>query len=539
MRLAAHASFRRTVLANGLLTALLAGQSVCAWAQVADAAKPAGADAGASAATGSAAALASEGTTKRTFSFEPRLTILQTFTSNAELRAGGGSDQITEINPGFRLVANGSRLKAYADYTLRDVIYAQNSSKSSALSSLNAFGNLRAIDNWAFLDFRSTISQQAISAFGSQVPDNGPINTNLSQTFNTQLSPYIVGRLGGAVNYELRYNWATNRSESNAASNLTTREALLNLRGETGASRLSWSANLGSHRYDYDNGRATRDDIFRVVVGYAVSPQLTLSAIGGRETNNFISLTDETHNSSGWGVNWIPSDTTRLSLSRENRFFGESHSLTFDHRGRRTEWRYSDTRDVSANPNQSGAGSAGTLYDLIFAQMASLEPDPIKRADLVNAFLLAYGLSPDSKAPTGFLTSAVTLQRAQNLSFAILGIRDTITFIATQTQTRRLDTLSTANDDLARGAGIQQRGFSVNYAHRLTPMSSFSVSAMQTESSGSAAASDASTRRLFLNFTTKLGTQSTASLGARRVLSDGGLAPYTESALTGSLNLQF
>src|SRR5690242_9614683 len=105
MRLAAHASFRRTLIAKGLLAALTAGPVAGAWAQVADSGlqSTVGNDTGAASASGPGAAgpQVSDPGTRRAYSFVPRVTVQQTFTSNVELRAGGRADQVTEISPGF------------------------------------------------------------------------------------------------------------------------------------------------------------------------------------------------------------------------------------------------------------------------------------------------------------------------------------------------------------------------------------------------------------------------------------------------------
>ncbi|MBK9237026.1 MAG: hypothetical protein IPO19_13915 [Rhodoferax sp.] len=46
-------------------------------------------------------------------------------------------------------------------------------------------------------------------------------------------------------------------------------------------------------------------------------------------------------------------------------------------------------------------------------------------------------------------------------------------------------------------------------------------------------------RTLSLNVTTRVGSQSTATFGARRSVFDSPTVPYNESAVTGSLTVQF
>ncbi len=488
-------NFRFSALARSAAFALAATSAVSASAQISAALGEGGASAQAQ------GEVSQTGSSGMGFMIVPRLSLTEVVTNNVQLQSQGQSDTITQLNAGLNLKYRGARLSAYLDYSLSEYIYAKNSAESTRQNALNAFGSLRAIDDWAFIDFSSTISQQAISAFGPSSNDTGA-NANLTETFVTQLSPYVRGRLSGGVNYEARFTWISQRSELNQTSNYTSRQGMLTFSNQDSGSKLHWTVSGISQRYDYTVVRTTDDDRLHLTLRYLITPQFSLSLLGGRETTNLTSLADETHGSGGWGLDWVPSEATRVALSRESRYFGETHSVSAEHRTPRTEWRYSNIRDITAGTGQPGNGSVGTVYDLIYAQFAGLEPDPIKRADLVNSYLLVYGLSPNTKVNSGFLSSAVSLQRMQSLSFAILGVRDTITFIASQSNTQRLDTVSAVpTDDLVNAGPIRQRGFTMSYSHRLTPMASLALLASQQDTSGATGGTaDTTTRTLNLNF---------------------------------------
>lgn len=479
---------------------------------------------------------------KRTVSLVPRVSVSETFTDNVRLaNVGQQSEQITAISPGLRISVEGARLKSYFDYALSEFVYAQNTSPRRSQNALNTFGTLEAVDNWAYLDFSGVISQQAISAFGTQSVDNAATNANRTETSSLRLSPYVRGRLADTAEYEARYSLATTRSQSALASDVTTADGLVKVGSGSAFRRLGWSAEATRQRTDYSaaGGRATEADRLRAVLTYAVSPQLRLSVNGGREANNYTSLDKQSHDSGGFGVDWSPTERTKLSASRENRFFGESHSLSVEHRTPRTAWRFSDSRDVTATPSQSGVGSIGSVYDLFYSQFASIEPDPILRAQLVNNFLQANGISPGATVISSFLTSAVSVQRRQDLSFSLLGVRDTVTLIASRSEGSRLDSLSTLLDDFTTSAVVRQQGLSVSYAHRLTPQSALNVLVSQQNTSGSTALQDTTLRSFNVSVSTKVGKQSTATFGARRVIFDSMASPYIETAITASLNVQF
>lgn len=472
----------------------------------------------------------------------PRISITETFTDNVRLSSvNQQAEQITEISPGIRIIVNGARLKSYFDYSLSEVVYAQNSSSRRTLNALNTFGTLEAVNNWAFLDFSGSISRQAISAFGNPSIDNTSINTNQTEVATYRLSPYVRGRFGDLASYEARYSRTITRSDAAAGAGATTSsDAVGRIRGDTAFRNLGWSVDASQQSVDYTAGRPTKNDRLSVGLFYTITPQLNIFANAGRESNNYTSLDKQSYGTRGFGVRWSPSERTRLSASRDYLSFGEGHNVSFDHRTGRTAWRFSDIKEVSTTPTQTGITNQGLNYDILYSQFASIEPDPVLRAQLVNAFLQANGINPNATATRGFLTSAVTLTRRQDLLFALLGVRDTITFIATRNESRRLDTLSTSVDDLTTSSVVRQRGFSVNYSHRLTPNYALSVLASQQNTSGSSSLQDTTLRSVNVNVTGRVGRKSFGSVGARHTIaSTGGAGSYVENAVFANLNVQF
>ncbi len=476
----------------------------------------------------------------RALTIEPRLLVRETLTDNVHLSSGAAqSDQVTEISPGIRLYLDGARLKGYFDYALTGVVYAQNSAPRESKNALSTAITLEAIDNWAFIDFSGAIAQEAISAFGTPSIDNVSVNANRTEVSTYRVSPHVRGRWRDLVDYEARYSRSVTGSEAATGTDGTTVDHHVKLSGDTAFRGLGWSASASRQRVDYSAGRQTEADRLDLGLSYEITPQLKVLVHGGREADNYTSLDKQSHASSGFGVTWTPSLVTQLSASRDQHSYGAAHSLSFEHRTPRTVWRFTDTRNVVTTPSQTGVFSLGSIYDLLYAQFVAFEPDPIARARLVEAYLRAYGVSPGEMVTSNFLTSAVSLQRRQNFSFALLGIRDTVTFVATRSEGRRLDLLSTAFDDLSSSSLLRQRGFSINYAHRLTPEYSFAVLLSQQNTLGDAPVRDTSLRALNVNVTGKVSPKATASVALRRVVFSGGSSPYTENALTVSLNVRF
>lgn len=485
-------------------------------------------------ASGSGGAASSQ---RRSFYVEPRVAATTTFTDNTYLDdKRKQSDNITQLTTGVRAVSEGGRVRGYFDYSLNKLIYSQASERSQTQNLLSANGTAELVDNWAFLDLTASISRQAISAFGTQsVP--GVSNPNSTEVSSLRLSPYVRGKTFNQLNYEARYSKYVSKSKSEQASDQDSSDLLMRLGSDPVVGRLSWSADLTRQDLDYSRGRDTQSERARAVLTYTVSPQLGMYLIGGRERNNFVSLEKESHSSSGLGVNWSPSERTRLSAEAENRFFGHTHRISAEYRTPRTSWKYTDSKDVSTNTGAGTFGTIGTLYDLYFSLFSSIQPDPILRAQMVMAFLQANGLSPNAPTNSGFLSSGPTVQRRQDLSFGLSGARDTLTVIAARTESTRLSAV-VAPDDLALSPIVKQRTLSVNYSHRLTPQTSLNLLATHQRTAGDSSTLGSTLKSYNVSVTSRLGLKLTGTLGARRVVSDSAL-PYHENAVTGSINVQF
>lgn len=470
----------------------------------------------------------------------PRVSLAETFTDNVRLSAGDKqAEQVSVINPALRISSEAGRLRGFLDYGLSEVLYAQDTSPRQTQHALNALATLELVDQQAFVDFSGKISQQTISALGTQSNRNTAALDNQTEVSSYRLTPYLRGQFSDLLGYEARYSRSLTQSQAEAVSDVSTEDASLALSGATAWQPLGWTAQASTQAVAYQQGRSTRANTQSLGLSYALMPQLSVSANAGRESNNFTSLTQQSYTTQGLGLNGMVSEMTRFSASRQNRPFGVTHSLSLEHRTGRTVWKYSDSKDVVSTPSQVAQVGLGSLYDLLFSQFASLEPDPAARARLVNGFLQANNLSPDATVSRSYLTSALSVQRRQDLSLALLGLRSTVTLLASRSEGRRLDTLTSGTDDFSTSATLVQQGFSANLAHRLTPQQSLGVSLAQVNTSGALSAQDNSLRSLSLSLATQLGQRSAASLGASRVSFRSATSSYTENVWNANLTVQF
>jgi len=489
-----------------------------------------------------------DGAPSRSWTIKPRISLTETFTDNVSINRnanGKRSDFITEITPGIRIEANANRLKGHFDYALRGQYYAKTD-YSRTQNSLNTFGSFEAIEDWFFIDFSGVISQQSISAFGPQSPGNTTLNNNSTETSTYRISPYIRGQLLGSADYLLRYNASTTHSDTTRAYDLELTQWIGQLKGNTVFRNLSWTIDANQQIADYNPGRRTEADSARAMLTYAINPQFRVSISGGQESNNYASLNKETNDTYGYGFDLNPTERTRFSAFKERRFFGDGHRVTFSHRFPMSSISFSDTRDVSLLPNQFATYGMGTVYDQFYPQFSQICADRLPgNADQVlidNCVLGLFqllGIQPNTQVTAGYMTSRATIQRRQQLSFALFGARNTLTLLANRNENQSVLAASAIGgmvDDFAQNSTVRQQGVSLTYLHRLSPLSNLSVTASRQESTSIRTESLKTTTTLYqVNLSTKLGHKTTGMLNFRHAEFDSTANPYTENAVIGTI----
>lgn len=508
---------RATVLAVGALSGLVAGTQVHAQDSVegVDAQGP-----------------------KPSVWIERRVTVGQTLSTNGNLSSTNArSEQITEVTPGIRAVFNTPRVQGFLDYSLSALYYAQGTSGNQFRNALNASAQVNAWDNRAFIDLSGVISNQAISAFGPQSV-NGRSDTNQSETASFRFSPYLRGSFAGNTDYELRYSLQTANTNTAARSDITDQAASMRLGSRNTGQTLGWSFNASSGSTTYSQGRDTESSSAQGGLIIAATPQVQVTLLAGVESNDIISLQKETYNTSGINVEWRPSERTRLFVGAENRYFGNGHNIALEHRTGQTVWRYTDTKGVANNPLQEGAASLGSVFDLLDNLYSQIQPNPVLRAQLVQAELLRLGLPANAQIFQNFLTSSATLDRMQRLSVALVGVRSVWTLSAFRSDSNRLDSIVTGGDDFDLNTDIQQQGWSLNFAHRLTPLSSFNAALTNQKSVGSSGLNLRSTT-VSLGLGTRLSRRTSGSVQLQRANYSGTSGPYNDTAISGFITHRF
>jgi len=475
---------------------------------------------------------------KRGWTVEPSLSVRETITDNANLQPLKSSDSITAINAAVRVVGTTASLRGSLDYSLTEYLYARHSGDNGPLSVLSAEATAEVIDGLGFVDLRGNYSQQAVSAFGSQSTDPALGANNRTDVADLYVSPYLRGRLGSTVHYELRASYDATRAKGTSASDVNNGVASLHLDGRAAAASLGWTADASHSVSRFLAGRRTFDDRLRAGMTYVVNPELQFGANAGRERTDLPSV--DANSDATWGAQaeWTPTERTKLAATAEKRFFGTAHSLHFTHRTPSTVWPLSDSRDISTS-NTQGKGGLGSAYDLFFLQFASVQPDPVLRDALVRSYLQANGIPVNAVVIGGFLSAAATLVHTQSLSFALVGARNTVTVMFSGSNSSRADKVAAVVDDLSNNNDVRQRGITLDWSYRLTPTSSLSATGGYQRSDSDSSTLQTTLKTLIATWTGKLGPRSSVSAGARHTSFDSPATPYRENALFASFRLAF
>ncbi|MBC7481998.1 MAG: TIGR03016 family PEP-CTERM system-associated outer membrane protein [Rhizobacter sp.] len=477
------------------------------------------------------------------FSVSSGVSLSGTYTDNSNLSATDKrSDFITQVSPSISIRSNAGRVRGSLDYSLTAIQYARGTESSRLLNNLAAALQAEAIENFAFVDFNAGISRQNISPLGQQSPDQNRETSNQTEVRSVSISPYVRGSLSGAVNYEARVTYATSHSGTDSLGNSINGGASLHL-GSDGRSKLDWAIDGYSQSSDYSKGRRTETQAGIGSLLYSINGDVRLSVHGGREYNNVLTADKEGSNTYGGGLRWTPSQRTALSAQFDKRYFGNAHSIFFEHRTPQTVWNYVNSRNVSSDAMGASRQQPLNEFQLLDLQLTSKYPDPVERSRQALLLLLLQGKNPLAPAPGGFITSAVSLQRNQVLSFGYIGSRTTVLVSAQQSDSHRLDDQSNASDALSNGNSIKQRSFSVGASHRLTPSTSASLNVSKSSTSDTLAGGKVDLLSFTASYYDQIASRTSVSLSARRNISSGDSSAlgsgYTESALIATLTFQF
>ena len=468
---------------------------------------------------------------------ELRMGVMQTFTDNVDLSdTDKRAEAITRLSPGLRWVSRAGRVRGFVDYSLNTLTYLRGGD-TDLRNALVSNATAELLERRAYLDAQAVISQQSVNPLDAQSTDDQVGRRNRTEVRTLNLTPRVQGRLGDMAQWDASLGYQTSHATSTTASSFSSMSSQARLSNGEALTALRWSLQASHVTRSFSGGRSTVQDTVRGVLDYRINPELSTGVIAGWESTDISSSTKESRTNYGLRLNWVPSERARLNAEVERRFFGNAHNVGFLYRLPRAVLSYTDVRTLSNGVGQPSAVTEGTWSDVLDKSIPSSVTNPAERDELVRNYLNQYNITANPEVLQAFLSSGVTVNRQQQLSFAWLLPRDTITFTLQQSDGRRISTVVAGSDVFSSFSDIKQRGYLLTLAHRLTPLSTLTLGFTQRDTSGG----DLETRlrSMTATWSTQLNTRARFSLLGRHSRFTSPTAPYSESALVGSLATTF
>jgi uncharacterized protein (PEP-CTERM system associated) len=473
-----------------------------------------------------------------TWRFVPSIALTETWSDNINLAVKdlATSDLVTEITPTLTFSGRGSRSFVEGTVSVPVLFYLRTGSYNDDFFPLaNVRGQVEAIEKLLYVEGLVSVTQPVLTPFGAQPIDLTNATRNRYTSSLYQVSPFIRRENPGGVQYLLRNDstWVNLNGAPIDAKNSYTSEWTGRI--DTPVAPLGWHADLDLVSVKFTNQDAQRTNIARVGPRYAWDPVTRLSAHVGYEDNRY-PLSDYAGAVYGVGLEWQPTERTRVVANWEHRFFGSSYLFTFDHRTPLSVWSVNASRLISSYPQQLGTLAAGGSVPVLLDQLfASRVPDPTQRQQAVNSFIDSRSLPSQLSSPVDVYTQQITLNQNVSATMGLLGSRNSLFVTVYRYQT---EPISGSGQVLPPVFGFDndntQLGVSLNWSHNLTPLTVLNLAAYayRTEGNGPLGlTTDQGAARLAITTPLSPNTSVFAGLRYQKLNSDvPGISDYTESA---------
>jgi uncharacterized protein (PEP-CTERM system associated) len=481
-------------------------------------------------ALGSAGGLVAPPARAENWRLTPSVSVRETYTSNANLGAGGDSQSsfVTSATAALGVSGQGARVQLNGTASVTGNLYLgdyNTNSNDNVFVQANLLGRVEAVEKFFFVEGAVNVSQQYLSPFGPQPSGNIGVTNNRYTTLGLRLSPYIQGVFRGGVTYSLRNDsiWSDPFQVQGVRGTNASYTNVLTGRLDSPIRTFGWSLDGRAYSTEFTDSSSLTNQIVRGYLNWRPDPQVLLYGIGGYEWNNY-ALTESENAVYGAGGEWRPTERTNVNGNWQNRFFGSSYLAAVTHRNPFTAFNVNASRDISTYPQLLFTLPAGgDVAALVDATFATRIPDPAQRAQAVQQFLAASGLPTTLQSPLNYYTQQVTLYDQQSATFTLIGVRNSTAFTV---YNRKNEAVAGATGvvlppQFAFGRDNTQRGGSIAYSHRLTPLTNLTATATRFQTTAASPFSAKSTTNYFL-----------VNVGTRLSPKTGGFAGLTYTDFT-------
>ena len=420
----------------------------------------------------------------QTWRITPSIAWESTFTDNVNLEPSSlkRSDWINQITPSVQFTWASAHTRAAGSVGLPVLLYANQTESSEVQPQVVVAATWEAIERFFFIDASINVSQQFLSPFGATPNNLGNITDNRYTAQDYTISPYIRGRTGDGIEYELRDTNTWSNASQIEVEGVGQTGYTNEIRGFVGrtARPTGWSLEYDRTEVKFTHQNSEITEIARARSFYGPDPTLQFSLIGGYENNRF-AFTEEKGAVYGAGVSWHPSERTQLDATLEHRFFGAGYNVTFNHRWPLSALTISASRDTTSYPEQLANLPAGAnVSQLLNSIFSSRIPDAAERQGVVDDIIRNRALPGTLSGPVVLFTEQITLLEQFSATYAILGARNGVFFTAYRSRDEPIGN----RGDFVPPSVLQdinrnntQVGTTIAWNHQLTPTLTLGTSA--------------------------------------------------------------
>lgn len=426
---------------------------------------------------------ASAGPVAKAPAFELGLSSLLTWTSNSSFGDTGlstgpaSSDTFVELRPRVLFRAEGARLRLTGSASLSGIAYARNTQPGAVEPTAELNARMVAIERLFYLEAGYRASQTSEDPFGARVDGSG--TANRLTTSQWRFSPVMEGEAGGDIRYALRNdNTWTREFGSDAASTSGAGGYFGRVTASVERSPRPFGWRLETERsltrYDDPAEPKLVISTARARLNYALAEDWTFGVRAGYERNNEDPADHDWRSIAGVETRWQPSPRTTLSAFREKRFFGSGWELAFTHRQPRLAWNLGLTRGVDTTPQELfELPASNNVAGLIDAMFTTRFPDPAERARVVRDYMTSQGIPGATQGPISLYSQRFSIVTSRRASVTFNGVRGTLTVSGYSTRTEDAFDAGPFVSGRIESNNLQ-KGASLLYSHRLTPLTSLS-----------------------------------------------------------------
>lgn len=484
--------------------------------------------------------------------FTPTAGVTETYSDNPSLQRDelAHGQFISEALGGFALTGLGPRLRFSAAGRVHQFAYSDGSRPN--LNDREHDYGMSALAKLAddlFLDVAATGGPQSISAFGPQVSDNLYSMGNRTTVNTWRISPYVQHHYGSVVDMLLRYSRdGVDAGARNAFGSSTSSTGSLNLTSGTAFRDLGWGFSYTHQEMQNRLAGPSTSNTALANLRWRLTPRLSATASAGYDEYDYQSLGGRTagRNWSG-GFIWTPSPRTTLQASFGRHYFGKTGSLSASHRSRHSVWSINYSDAITTTRQQFMLPSTIDTAALLDSLFSATIPDPLLRAQAVQAYLQATGLPPSLANNVNYLSNRFLRQKQLQAAVAFNWAHSSLVTSVFRTERQALSLqqsdsellgsqLATLNDN------TRQRGVSSVFSYRLTSRTAATATLNAARVTSLDTGITSHNRQLRIGLARRLDRHLNFAVDLRRVQGSTGAATgqtYRENAVSASLSAQF